>query len=144
MKPSNLCRAVSAMLLIGCGSSPIEPPKTSQPQHQQNRFKLDFEEIMEFDQGKARSYTITAEVPPPGQPTLSVEGLPDGAVLEGATITYTPSCGLALAEGKFYRGYLSQRIVVTLKSDKDAESVLQKAGIILVHRHNDPERPCGE
>jgi hypothetical protein len=105
-------------------------------------FILDFEEIMVFDQGREKTFDITATVPAPGNAVLAAEALPEGAVLENAQLKYKPSCTLDFEKGQFYRHYLRLPFRITLRSDKDPESFLQKSGIILVFKHNKLEEPC--
>jgi hypothetical protein len=135
---------VSLMFLIGCGSMPLGPDGLQNNSAHLQGFHLDFEEIMEFVQGQRGEFKIEATVPSPGAAILNAEGLAEGASLEGNTLIYTPPCSLSLAEGKFYRGYLSHRIRISLRSDKDSKSILQKSAVMIVFRHADPDRPCGE
>lgn len=135
---------LSILVLSACGSTQIEPDNSSSRADGLKKLKLDFEEIMEFEQGKSSEYPITTSVASPGSAILSGEGLPDGAEIQGNVLTYLPPCSLSLAEGKFYRGYISFRIRIALKSDKDPESSIQKAGLMIVYRYNDPDHLCGE
>ena len=106
-------------------------------------FLLEFDKAMEFEQGQLGKYEIIASVPEPGNVVLSVEGLPEGAVIEDGWLIFTPSCEALLTAGRYFRSYETFKFRITLTSDDDPESIVQDAGFILVHKHNDKAGPCG-
>ena len=107
-------------------------------------YALSFEKAMEFEQGQEGSYEIIASVPSPGNPIIESEGLPEGAVIEDGWLHFTPPCQALLTEGRYFRGYETFHIRLTLRSDADADSVVQEAGFILVHQHRRADVACGE
>lgn len=139
--------AFSFLLLVGilsnsCGDSATQNTDQEFGLSGGNELVLDFEEIMEFDQGKLGTYPVLVEVPNPGKPVLTFEGLPEGAFFENNKLHYRPSCEMTYEDGNFFRQYNKIYFKATLRSDVDTDQLKVKSGLIIVFKHNERDRQC--
>lgn len=105
--------------------------KNKQPAPPAN-FYIDADDIMEFDEGQPAEYKVQGVVPEPGTPILTVERLPEGAILKDGLIKWAPPVNTSLGLTEVQRGYTTQRIRFTLKSSADETSQVQKSVLMFV------------
>jgi hypothetical protein len=135
-------------LVAACGGTQTPQDKLAhdRPAKGPPEFAFDdtFQDVMEFEQGIARTYDLaaSAHVPEPGKAIVTAEDLPVGATLDDGKLTYAAPCG---RDDAFYqRGYGVSYIMVTLRSSaSDAEYVKRRVAL-LVHAYKVyKDRPCG-
>lgn len=95
------------------------------------QYEMVFEEIMEFPEGKTTEYRITARVPEPGLPVITLDQLPKGAYFDPATqrLSWTPP--LEQNSGKPFH---SQRILLHLHSTLNPQVKLHRTAMALTYQ----------
>lgn len=133
---------LSLFLGAGCGDDSSSSSPTPVGLSLVN-YRLDIEDIMEFEQGEPREYPVIVAVPPGYSPTVTVDNLPEGASFDGNTIRWHPSCDLDFRQGEYFRGYMYYRVLITLKVAESPDSILQKTALLLVHKFAKADKICG-
>lgn len=139
---SHLAIIILALTLIGCGDSSSSSPQPTGLNL--INFKLEFEDVMEFEQGELKDYPVTYEVPSGYTPTVSAENLPEGATFENQTLSWKPSCQIDFQSGAFFRGYMYYHVIFSLRLQESKDSVIQKSALMIVNKFNKPGKKCGE
>lgn len=125
--------------LQGCGSKPAAKQAQSDDGNAP-AYTLNYSDVMEFTRGITTSYTISGGFTDKSAATITVDGLPEGAVYEGETMTWQPSCDLKPENGQFLTGYMIQRLRINLTSAV-SDDVVQKPAIVIIHKDGE-NSPC--
>lgn len=129
---------------IGWGVCILSLSSCGEPQEKLVPIKvgtLEFDSVMDFVKGVNSSYPIIASLPDRNDPEVSIEPLPDGAVFEANTLSWTPSCQLSQKDGYFYRGYTVFHVDIIMKGATEQTMVTRQAAL-LVHEKQEGVSPC--
>lgn len=110
------------------------------------KFTQEFPYSMEFEQGRSATYNViqTVKVPFPGNPILTFQSLPAGAVFDGTNITWTPPCNLT-ADFFNNRNYKILPLMAKLSSSLDSSQFVDHSVFLIVHRFVEfDDRKCGK
>lgn len=128
-------------ILAGCGATATNKASLD-PLGAGDAYHLDFDDVQEYTQGKAGAFEVKATVPAGYEAVVTAESLPEGASFDGHLFSWLPSCSLSIEEGKFYRGYLLQRVRFTLTVKNSSQILLQKTALLIVRRFDGDPSTC--
>ena len=128
-----------ALVLAGGGVS--EQSDQSEDEPSGPGFSLTYTDVMEFVRGVPGEYDLSGHFDDESAATITIDGLPDGAALEGNKLTWVPSCDLKPANGQFIRGYEVYRIRISLDANT-SDNIVQRPALIVLHKDGEGS-PCG-
>ena len=137
-------------LLAGCHSNPYDKMQdrlTPQPvvvRPAAPVFDIEAPEVVDMTEGEASNFRIKARVLS-GDPVVTFEGLPKGAVYDAATgeVHWTPPMGAAVDPSNPLSTTNSYQVRIFLTSTEEKKSRTRRSVVILVHHRTEDTKVLG-